>query len=208
PAAELPAGISHSGPCWWEPPVTGDELDEVDRTLAERDLPACYVHLGRTFGGETLWPRLNAAFTDGPMQGLVERGRSGDALPGPTAAVTVLRKPWLSPLVERSRLVLTSGTSAPTMGALLSGRPLVMAPAGSEQPLLTAACVRAGVALRLPEQPDPPLLHATLNQALSDERLRQAVDVLGARLRAADGPGAVATHVRSALRGGGTRLAG
>lgn len=208
PAAELPAGISHSGPCWWEPPVAEDELDDIDRTLAERGLPAGYVHLGRTFGGESLWPRLNAAFTDGPLQALVEQGRSGDALPGPSAAVTVLRKPWLSPLVERSRLVLTSGTSAPTMGALLAGRPLVMAPAGSEQPLLTEACVRAGVALRLPEQPDPSSLHATLKRALSDERLRQAADVLGARLRAADGPGAVVSQIRAALRGGGTQLAG
>ena len=81
PAAELPAGISHSGPCWWEPPAHRDELDEVDQALARRDLPSCYVHLGRAFGGESLWPRLNAAFTGGPLQAMVEPGRSARCPP-------------------------------------------------------------------------------------------------------------------------------
>lgn len=202
PGAELPPGVGHVGACNWAPKVDPEELAAVADAVAAQGKPMAYVHLGRTFGGESLWPRLNAAFTSGPMQAVVELGRSGDPQPAAGASVTLVSKPWLAPLVESAALVLTSGTSAPTLAALQAGRPLVMAPAGSEQPILTAACVRAGVAVRLPEDADPILLQSVLDEARGNQSLIRASARLGARLRAAGGAASVAEYVRSVASDG------
>lgn len=100
------------------------------------DKPLAYVHLGRTFGGTSLWPRLNAAFTAGTHRGVVELGRSGAPEAAAGADLIVGRRPWMSPLVDRADLVLTNATSAPVLAALLHGKPLLVAPNGSEQQVL------------------------------------------------------------------------
>ncbi|MFI1185953.1 glycosyltransferase [Streptomyces californicus] len=147
PGTELPAGVRHVGPCWWEPPADEEELHAVRSRLDRVGKPVVYVHLGRVFGGGSLWPWIEQAFTDGEFQAVVELGRSA-APPGlPDAAdVTTVRLPWMSPLLERSALVVSSGTSAPVLGSLLHRRPLLVAPNGGEQAVLAAACRRAGVA--------------------------------------------------------------
>ncbi len=105
-----------------------------------------YVHLGRVFGGESLWPWIQRAFTGGEFQAVVELGRSAAPPVLPDAAdVTAVRLPWMSPLLERSALVVSSGTSAPVLGSLLHRRPLLLSPNGGEQAVLAAACRRAGV---------------------------------------------------------------
>jgi UDP:flavonoid glycosyltransferase YjiC (YdhE family) len=200
PAAEMPPATRHIGECSWEPAFQPSELSSIAEQLDRIGKPTVYVHLGRTFGGRSMWPRLNAAFTDGPLQAVVEQGRSGAPEPALEADLTVVRKPWLGPLIERSVLVLTSGTSAPTLAALAAGRPLVMAPAGSEQPMLTAACVRAGVALRLPESGDPATLKRVLDTARYDGALADASAALGTRLRTADGVTSAADYVHAAVR--------
>ncbi len=200
PAAELPPLTWHIGECHWEPAADPSELSSITEQLELTGKPTVYVHLGRAFGGQGLWPRLNAAFTGGPFQALVEVGRSGDPEPAPDADLTVVRKPWLAPLVERSVLVLTNGTSAPTLAALSAGRSLVMAPAGSEQPALTAACVRVGVGVRLPEDDEPVALQRALNAARQDDALARTSAALGAQLRLADGVTASARYVHAALR--------
>ncbi|WP_425554671.1 glycosyltransferase, partial [Kitasatospora putterlickiae] len=153
PGTELPPRVHHVGPLAWEPAADPAELAAVDAALARTGKPVVYVHLGRFFGGGTPWPRLNATFTGGRYQAVVEQGRTGDARPGPDADVLLVRKPWLGPLVERAGLVLTAGTSAPVLGALLRGRPLGVTPNGSEQPVLGGALLRAGGAVHLPRTP-------------------------------------------------------
>ncbi|NEB29062.1 glycosyltransferase [Streptomyces sp. SID14446] len=158
PGAELPPAVRHVGPCWWEPePTASDPLPESK--------PLAYVHLGRTFGGASLWPRLNAAFTAGTHRGVVELGRSGAPEAAPDADLIVGRRPWMGPLVDRADLVLTNATSAPVLAALLRGTPLLVAPNGSEQQVLAAGCLRAGVARRLPE---PGASAATLRAAVEE----------------------------------------
>ncbi|MEV3998306.1 glycosyltransferase [Streptomyces halstedii] len=149
PGAELPERVRYAGPCWWEPPAGERDLLSVRNRLDLVGKPVVYVHLGRVFGGESLWPWIQRAFTGGEFQAVVELGRSNAApagLPG-TADVTVVRHPWMSPLLERARLVVSSGTSAPVLGALLHRRPLLVSPNGGEQRVLAAACLRAGVAV-------------------------------------------------------------
>ncbi|MCX5279927.1 glycosyltransferase [Streptomyces sp. NBC_00198] len=158
PGAELPPAVRHVGPCWWEPePTAPDPLPESK--------PLAYVHLGRTFGGASLWPRLNAAFTAGTHRAVVELGRSGAPEAAPDADLVVGRRPWMGPLVDRADLVLTNATSAPVLAALLRGTPLLVAPNGSEQQVLAAGCLRAGVARRLPE---PGASAATLRAAVEE----------------------------------------
>lgn len=155
PGATLPVRVRHVGPCAWEPSAAVAELAEIDAHLDRIGKPVVYVHLGRRFAGLSLWPRLNAAFTGGPFQAVVEHGRSRAEEPGPGADILVVHKPWMGPLIDRAGMVLCSGTSAPVLNALLHGRALAVAPAGSEQPLLAEACVRAGVALYLPRTAGP-----------------------------------------------------
>ncbi|GAA0290104.1 hypothetical protein GCM10010302_30740 [Streptomyces polychromogenes] len=185
PGAVLPERIQHVGPLSWEPAPDPAEVEEIDDHLARNGKPVVYVHLGRFFEGRTLWPRLNEAFTDGPFQAVVEQGRSTDPQPAPGADILPVRKRWMGPLVDRAGLVLSSGTSAPVLAALLRGRPLALSPNGSEQPLLTGACVRAGVAVHFPKSPSGQA-SALLESAWRDDGLRARAQVLGGRLAATD----------------------
>ena len=113
----------------------------------------------------------------------------------------MVRKPWMGPLVDRAVLVFTSGTSAPVLNALLRGRAMVMAPAGSEQPMLTAACVRAGVAAC---QPDAVFRNPVdlLRSVWCDSGMRIRAKEIGQRLAAADGAERAAAIVRRVATGG------
>ncbi|MFH9728046.1 glycosyltransferase [Streptomyces sp. NPDC017254] len=186
PGAELPERVRYVGPLAWEPTPDPAETEAVGEHLARSGKPVVYVHLGRFFGGASLWPRLNEAFTGGRFQAVVEQGRSTDPGPAADADILLVRKPWLGPLVDLAELVLANGTSAPVLAALLRGRPLVLSPNGSEQPLLTGACVRAGVAVRDPKTSSAGL-SALLESAGRDEGLRTRARALGGRLAAMGG---------------------
>ncbi|MGW0966410.1 glycosyltransferase [Streptomyces sp. NPDC002516] len=192
--AELPPAVRHVGPCWWEPEPPSPELAASETELTEAfspehlpdSKPLAYVHLGRTFGGTSLWPRLNAAFTSGTHRAVVELGRSGAPEAAPDADLIGGRRPWMGPLVERADLVLTNATSAPVLGALLHGKPLLVAPNGSEQQVLAAACLRAGVARRLPAPGTPAAeLRAAVEETARDPQLRSRAEEIGGLL--ADG---------------------
>jgi UDP:flavonoid glycosyltransferase YjiC (YdhE family) len=181
PGAELPERVRHVGPLAWEPTPDQAEVEAVRDHLARSGKPVVYVHLGRSFGGGSLWPRLNEAFTGGRFQAVVEQGRSTDPKPAPGADIVLVRKPWMGPLVDLAQMVLANGTSAPVLAALLRCRVLALSPNGSEQPLLTGACVRAGVAVRVPKPPSVEL-SALLESAWGDDGLRTRARALGGRL--------------------------
>ncbi|WP_433431127.1 glycosyltransferase [Nonomuraea sp. CA-141351] len=193
PGAELPKEAVHVGPCAWEPPPDPGSVALIEQETRRIGKPVVYVHLGRTFGGDSMWPRLNAAFTRSPFQAVVERGRSGDPDPAPAGDLLVVRKPWMDPLIALASLVLTNATSAPVLAALRHGRPLVVAPNGSEQPVLAAACRRAGVAVRFPDHPGQAV--EVLSDALADPELARHARGLGSRLRALAGARAAAQIV-------------
>ncbi|MET8100353.1 glycosyltransferase [Streptomyces sp. NPDC005236] len=192
--AELPPAVSHVGPCWWEPePAASEPLPDTR--------PLAYVHLGRTFGGTSLWPRLNAAFTAGTHRAVVELGRSGAPEAAPDADLIVGRRPWMSPLVDRADLVLTNATSAPVLAALLHGKPLLVAPNGSEQQVLATACLRAGVARRLPESGAPAAdLRAAVEETANDPQMRSRAEEIGGLLADGKSETRAADAVESAAR--------
>jgi UDP:flavonoid glycosyltransferase YjiC (YdhE family) len=197
PGAVLPARAHHVGPCAWEPPADPGWLGEILARLDEVGKPVVYVHLGRVFGGTSSWSRLNATFTAGPFQAVIEQGRSTDPRPAPEADILLIRTPWMGPLIDRARLVLTSGTSAPVLNALLRARPLGMSPNGSEQPILTEACLRAGVAVHIPEHTANPV--ADLHAIHDDPALHHRADYFARRLSATDGAARAAGFVESAV---------
>ncbi|WP_062209192.1 glycosyltransferase [Streptomyces sp. NBRC 109706] len=199
PGAQLPDRVVRVGPLAWEPAADPAEVEEIDARLARTGKPLVYVHLGRSFGGGGLWPRLNELFTGGRFQAVVERGRSTDPTPAPDADILLVRKPWLGPLVDRAGLVLTNGTSTPVLGALLRGRPLVTSPNGSEQPLLSLACERAGVALRVPGAAAG--LTAPVEFAWRDQGLRARARALGRRLGAVNSAARAADTVERVSQG-------
>ncbi|MFF3890053.1 glycosyltransferase [Streptomyces sp. NPDC001914] len=192
--AELPPAVRHVGPCWWEPePSSAEPLPDSK--------PLAYVHLGRTFGGASLWPRLNAGFTSGTYRAVVELGRSGASEAAADADLIVGRRPWMGPLVERADLVLTNATSAPVLAALLHGKPLLVAPNGSEQQVLATACLRAGVARRMPEPGTPAAdLRTAIEETAHDLRLRACVAEIGTALADGKSESRAADAVESAAR--------
>lgn len=185
PGAVLPGRVHHVGPLGWEPAADPGEIDELRARLDRTGKPVVYVHLGRFFEGINQWPALNAAFTAGPFQAVVERGRSRDPQPAPGSDILLVHKPWMGPLIDRAGLVLTSGTSAPVLASLLRGRPLGVSPNGAEQPLLAAACIRAGAAVRIPSTVTRQL-PALLRLAWRDPGLRGRARDLGREMAAAD----------------------
>jgi UDP:flavonoid glycosyltransferase YjiC (YdhE family) len=197
PGAVLPDRVHHVGPCAWEPRADPPDLDELLHRLDRTGKPVVYVHVGRVFRGTSPWPRLNAAFTGGPLQAVVEVGRSEDPRPAPEADLVVVRKPWMGPLIDRAELVLSSGTSAPVLNALLRGRPLGLSPGWSEQPLLAEACVRAGVGSYLPNDGDRDPQVALLS-VWQRRDLRARAEEFGTRLAAAGACGQAADIVAAA----------
>ncbi|MEV5749790.1 hypothetical protein AB0L00_18375 [Actinoallomurus sp. NPDC052308] len=204
PGAVLPERVHHVGPLAWEPAADAADLAAIEAHLHRSGKPVVYAHLGRFFGGADKWPALNAAFTGGPFQAVVEQGRSTDPRPDPGADILLVRKRWMGPLIDRAGLVLTSGTSAPVLAALLRGRPLGVSPNGSEQPLLAGACVRAGVAVRVPGVPTPEP-SALLASAWRDPVLRRRAGELGRRLAAANGAARAADVIEQVAHGGERR---
>lgn len=202
PGAVLPARVHQVGPLAWEPAADPAEVEAVRAHLARTGKPVVYVHLGRFFGGKNPWPRLNALFTGGRFQAVVEQGRSSDPRPAPGADILLVRKPWMGPLIDSAGLVLTSGTSAPVLAALLRRRPLAVSPNGSEQPLLSGACLRAGVAAYLPNRdlPDAADPADVLAAAWQDEGLRERARALGSRLAAGDSAGRAADVIEQVAR--------
>ncbi|MET7939769.1 glycosyltransferase [Streptomyces sp. NPDC005302] len=192
PGAELPPAVEHVGPCWWEPePPAAEPLPDSK--------PLAYVHLGRTFGGASLWPRLNAAFTSGTYRAVVELGRSGDPEAAADADLIIGRRPWMGPLVDRADLVLTNATSAPVLAALQRGKPLLVAPNGSEQQVLAAGCLRAGVARRLPEPGASGAdLRAAVEETARDPELRARAEEIAGLLAEGKSEGRAADAVESA----------
>ena len=199
PGALLPEPVRYVGPLEWEPAADPAEVAAVRGRLEERGKPVVYVHLGRNFGGCSLWPRLNEAFVGGRLQAVVEQGRSTDPRPAPDADIVLVRRPWMGPLVDLAGLVLTSGTSAPVLAALRRGLPLAVSPNGSEQPLLCGACVRAGVAVRVPNTTATDTA-GLLQAAWRDDGLRERARTLGRRLSAADGAARAADAIEQAAR--------
>lgn len=196
--ARLPAGVIHVGPCWWEPAADPARIADAMAGVPA-DAPFVYVHLGRVFGGESLWPLLTTAFQGTGLRAVVERGRCHEAEPAIDANVRIVRLPWMGPLIAQAELVITNATSAPVLGALLHGRPLLVAPCGSEQPVLAAACLRAGVA-RLWIREAPKLGAPAVREAIADPRLAEAVLKAGREL-ASDRAGAVAARAVLAVAG-------
>ncbi|MFF0203376.1 glycosyltransferase [Streptomyces sp. NPDC005017] len=194
PGARLPERVRQVGPLSWEPRPEPAEVEAVDEHLRRSGKPVVYVHLGRFFEGKSLWPRLNEAFTGGRFQAVVEQGRSTDPRPAPDADILLVRRRWMGPLVDRAGLVLSNGTSAPVLAALLRGLPLALSPNGSEQPLLTGACLRAGVAVHFSKSPSVGA-SALLESAWRDDALRARARALGDRLAAMDGPAGAADVV-------------
>ena len=193
PGASLPAEITHIGPCNWEPAARREEVDALINSSRHAGDSLAYVHLGRTFGGSSMWPQLNAAFAGTGIRAIVELGRTGQPSVREGADIQLVRKPWMAELVRAADVVLCSGTSSPTLMAIEHAKPLMMAPAGSEQPLLAQACVRAGVGQRL-----PPAGEAAALRALSANRtVRAQAAKLGARLRRRNGAQLAANVIES-----------
>jgi UDP:flavonoid glycosyltransferase YjiC (YdhE family) len=200
PGAELPAQVHQVGPCLWEPDTPVAELSEVTALLRRNGKRVVYVHLGRNFDGVSLWPMLNELFADSKFQAVVELGRSSDAHPDPEASITMVHKPWMQSLVALSDLVITGGTTSPVTAALWAARPLLLAPGGSEQLVLTDSCVQAGVGHRhsrsLDGRDERSLLTATGSSAFAER-----ATALSAELRGMPGPRGAASLIRTVVSG-------
>jgi UDP:flavonoid glycosyltransferase YjiC (YdhE family) len=200
PGATLPDRVHHVGPLTWEPQAPSEQLAEITDRLDRVGKPVAYIHLGRYFGTTHAWPRLNAAFTGGPFQAVVELGRTSGPKPAHGADLVVVRRPWMGPLIDRAEFVMTDGTSAPVLQALVRGRPLGITPVGSENMVLGPACVRAGVAVYIPNTM-PPAPVDVLRSAWRQTSIRIRAGALGQRLTKTNGGSRAAGIIQTIVNG-------
>lgn len=175
--AELPEQVRHVGPCWWEPPADPAVLEPLYAALDRTGKQVVYIHLGRVFGGESLWPWIDSAFTETEFQAVVELGRS-EQHQASTADVLAVRQPWMAPLIDRAHLAVSNGTTAPVLAALLRDRPLLLSPNGGEQQLLGSACRNAGVAAPLSRESRTDSLHSAVGDDALHTRARRLTQAL------------------------------
>lgn len=195
----------------------GEALPAWTAQLGER--PVVYVTLGTVANRMIhILRALVEALRDEPLELVVTVGRDMDpAQLGPQPAhVHVERYIPQSLILPRCALAVMHGGYNSTFSALLAGRPLVLVPLGSDQPVNARRCRELGAAEVLDAAAlSPGLIRERVRKVLDDPRYREAARLFQEESRALPGlehgvalieqlaaaGGAAATSRASARRG-------
>ena len=196
---DLPPTIHYVGDCTWrpaDPPGTADWLDALPRTR-----PWVHATEGSSLSRDPLVLRAAAEGLAGSaVEVIVTTGRladphaSGLGKPPPNVHIA----PWLSHdvLLPRCAAIVTTAGQGTVTVALRSGVPLVVVPAGFDQPGVAERVVAAGVGVRLsPRRCTPARVRAAVEDVLGDSRYRRNAQRAAALLSAAPGPGGAAALI-------------
>jgi MGT family glycosyltransferase len=186
----LPPQVHCVGDCLWELPAQADPaLSAWLGRARDSGEPLVYAQPGRTLTGASYWPSLVEALGNGPVRMAASVGRVG----GPLVETpeNVFARPHVpqSLVLPQARAVISSATSTAVLGALTHGLPLLLIPTeGAEQVDMTYRCLRAKVALHLPEEEaTPERLREKVEELLAREDLRRNAATLQAAFRKAGG---------------------
>ncbi len=170
------------GALGWEPPAPPVVRDWI----AASSGPILYVHQARTFGAPGFWRALAPALPPGVRVATsTSRMDHPERLPAGALAGPVVPH---GAVLDHAAACICSGTSSVVLAALERGVPLVVVPAGGEQPDVADLVERAGVGVR--STPDTPSLAAALARAQGSDpgpraALRRAFASLDGPSRAA-----------------------
>src|SRR5262249_34173416 len=143
---------------------------ELPRWVADLgSRPVVYVTMGNIVTREHLFRPVVDAFRDEPVDVIVTVGRSVDPAAFAPLPKNVRVEQYIpnSLLLPRVDAVVSHGGFNTVMGALMFGRPLVLAPITADQPIHAQRCAALGVGRVIDTQPlDPTEIQAATRSVL------------------------------------------
>ncbi|MGI8608026.1 MAG: glycosyltransferase [Candidatus Dormibacteria bacterium] len=180
--------------------------------------PILYVTMGTVLSHNVLvFQKIAAAVAALDVDVVMTIGISGDiaALGELPANVRVARYIDQDLILDRASAVVCHAGRGTAYGSLTAGLPMCLVPLGTDQPLVAAACERAGVAvlcttatvqmgpntvgIAAPEDVTVEVLRAGIERALTDPGLRRRAGELAAEIAAMPAPAEVAADVASLM---------
>ncbi len=126
--------------------------------------------------------------------------RNSPATPLPESIIACDYAPY-SAIFPRAAAIVHQGGVGTTAQALRAGKPMLVVPHAHDQPDNAFRVERLGVARILyPRRYTAPRVAEALTALLADDSVARAAEVVGARVRAEDGPGAAAARIEDVLR--------
>jgi MGT family glycosyltransferase len=194
PRSDLPDYVHYVGPCLWDGP--SGMQSSWDNPFHDGK-PLIYGTAGTVFNHPVFHKTLVEAVRGQPYNLFLTMGLNNDPaalgpLPPNVRAERFVPQHLLWPHVS---MMVTNGSDGGVTGALVAGKPLVVAaPQGGPQPETARRCVEAGVGeiVGLHEF-TPPKVRAAIENVLWSRRYHNAAEGLGSKLRAMNGPVNAAT---------------
>jgi UDP:flavonoid glycosyltransferase YjiC (YdhE family) len=182
----LPEHVRLVGNCGWEPEWVEEDLQ---RWLEQpRGEVLIYAHQGTAFGRPRFWESLVGAVGDRRFALCGSYGRNTDMSDVTTRRLFARRHVPQRRVLDIAKVVVSSATTTPVLGALARELPLVLVPAGGEQADLAEVCGRFdGVSTVAPEDVTPERLAGAIDEVLTASHRSR----VGADLRAHGGAAAV-----------------
>jgi UDP:flavonoid glycosyltransferase YjiC (YdhE family) len=171
----LPARVHLVGSCLWEPDHSDEELSVWLCRAREKTVPIIYVQHGRFFRQPGFWASLCDGLSIMNVCVVASVGRmDGDIGEVPENFLVRQHIPQAQVLRHASAMI-SSANSTAVLGALTSGVPSVLIPAGGEQPDVAEKCKLAGVAQVLDSATNPSAecLRASLLLVLGDKHMKE-----------------------------------
>lgn len=170
---DLPPRTHLVGACLWG---RGGLDAETDRFLCDAELAALallYVQQGRSFEVPSFWPHLLVAGRNRPVRVVASVGRMDDARGDVPTNFLVRDHVAQEAVLPRADGAICGGNTTAVLGALTHGVPMLLIPAGNEQPDIAERCVRAKTAIeRSPFDLDATVLDRALETLLGSPDLK------------------------------------
>lgn len=140
----LPPKVAYVGSCMWEPPQVDAHLDAFVSSPRRSGRRVAYVQLGRSFAEKPAWvATVNAAVESGySVVASTARTDGAESAQIEAACYTAPHVPLLQAL-QHADVVITSGHTTTTLGALSAAVPTVLVPYGSGTEEVAETCLRA-----------------------------------------------------------------
>lgn len=180
--------------------------------------PLVYITLGTAVNSSTLvFQKVIETVTGMDVDAVVTTGRDDADLGAVPSNVHVAGYIPQDRVLGKASAVICHAGRGTVYGALARGLPLCLIPIGADQPVVAAACDRAGVGivcattttsmgpmslpLAVPADLDPRSIRTALERLLSDAQLRQRARQVAAEIAAMPSPAEVAGLVEAVAAG-------
>jgi len=194
--SSLLLNTSFVGACLWEPPAIDTELAEfLERSTGQ----VVYVQPGRFFDSPSFWPSVKSAFGGSRTIRVVASIGRMDDNPGALPSNFFVR-PHVpqSQALRSANVVVASATTTAVLGAISAGVPLVLMPAGGEQPDVAELCQHGQIARVLaPEVTTSAAICDGVAHVLADAAAQDRIRRLATEFSAVDGFSLAATSVEN-----------